>query len=59
MRNAKTARKTVRDDDCELIRAINAGQSERFEELVRKYQQMVYNFGLRMCGEPRDSEDLV
>ncbi|MDJ0990779.1 MAG: sigma-70 family RNA polymerase sigma factor [Desulfobacterales bacterium] len=59
MGNAKTARKTVQDDDCELIRAINAGQSERFEELVRKYQQMVYNFGMRMCGEPRDSEDLV
>ena len=59
MRNAKTARKTVQDDDYELIRAINAGQSERFEELVRKYQQMVYNFGMRMCGEPRDSEDLV
>ncbi len=59
MRNAKTARKTVQDDDYELIRAINAGQSERFEDLVRKYQQMVYNFGMRMCGEPRDSEDLV
>ncbi len=59
MGNAKTARKTVQDDDYELIRAINAGQSERFEELVRKYQQMVYNFGMRMCGEPRDSEDLV
>ena len=59
MGNAKTARKTVQDDDFELIRAINAGQAERFEELVRRYQQRVYNFGMRMCGEPRDSEDLV
>ncbi len=59
MGNARTVRPTVRDDDYELIRAINAGQSERFEELVRKYQQTVYNFGMRMCGEPRDSEDLV
>ena len=59
MGNAKTARKTVQDDDYELIRAINAGQSDRFGELVRKYQQKVYNFGMRMCGEPRDSEDLV
>ncbi len=59
MGNAKTARKTVPDEDYELIRAINAGQSERFEDLVRKYQQKVYNFGMRMCGEPRDSEDLV
>ncbi len=59
MGNAKTARKTVRDEDYDLIRSINAGQPERFQELVRKYQQKVYNFGMRMCGEPRDSEDLV
>ena len=59
MRDAKTARKPIQDEDFALVQAINAGQRERFEELVRKYQQKVFNFGMRMCGEPRDAEDLV
>ena len=59
MRDAKKVRTPIQDEDFELIKAINAGQPERFEELVRKYQQRVFNFGMRMCGEPRDAEDLV
>ncbi len=59
MRDANTVRKTIQDDDYGLIQAISGGQTERFEELVRKYQQTVFNFGMRMCGEPRDAEDLV
>lgn len=26
---------------------------------MEKYQQKLYNFGMRMCGEPRDAEDMV
>ena len=52
-------RKIVQDEDAELVRAINAGQSERFHELVRRYEQKVYNFGLRVCGNQRDAEDIV
>jgi RNA polymerase sigma-70 factor (ECF subfamily) len=59
MKDVKTVRKTIQDEDFALIRAINDGQVERFEELVRKYQQKVFNFGMRMCGETRDAEDLV
>jgi RNA polymerase sigma-70 factor (ECF subfamily) len=59
MREAKTARKPIQDEDFALIRAINAGRPERFQELVQKYQQKVFNFGMRMCGEARDAEDLV
>lgn len=59
MRDAKTARTKIRDDDFALIQAINDGQAERFQELVLKYQQKVFNFGMRMCGEARDAEDLV
>ena len=59
MRDAKIARKSIQDEDFALIQAINAGQTERFAELVRKYQQKVFNFGMRMCGESRDAEDLV
>jgi RNA polymerase sigma-70 factor (ECF subfamily) len=52
-------RKTVKDDDTELVRAINAGHAERFQELVRRYEQKLYNFGRRMCRNESDAEDLV
>ncbi|MFZ7127297.1 MAG: RNA polymerase sigma factor [Desulfobacterales bacterium] len=51
--------KMVRDEDFDLIQAINAGEVDRFHQLVQKYQRKLYNFGLRMCGEARDAEDLV
>jgi RNA polymerase sigma-70 factor (ECF subfamily) len=47
------------DEDAELIEAINAGQRERFHELVKQYEGKLYNFGLRMCRDARDAEDLV
>jgi RNA polymerase sigma-70 factor (ECF subfamily) len=52
-------RKTVSDDDTELVRAINAGHTERFQELIRRYEQKLYNFGRRMCRNESDAEDLV
>ena len=56
---ASQNRKKIKDQDTELIEAINAGQSERFSELLKRYEQKLYNFGLRMCGDARDAEDLV
>jgi RNA polymerase sigma-70 factor (ECF subfamily) len=58
-REIMNGKKTVRDDDFKLIQAINNGRTELFQELVGKYQQRLYNFGMRMCGESRDAEDLV
>ena len=52
-------RKKITDQDTELIEAINAGRSDRFPELLKRYEQKLYNFGLRMCGDSRDAEDLV
>ncbi len=52
-------RKKVTDQDTELIEAINAGHSDRFPELLQRYEQKLYNFGLRMCGDAQDAEDLV
>jgi RNA polymerase sigma-70 factor (ECF subfamily) len=52
-------RKTIIDDDTELVQAINAGRTERFPELVRRYEQKLYNFGRRMCRDESDAEDLV
>lgn len=52
-------RKKIRDNDTELIEAINSGRYELFQELVQRYEQKLYNFGLRMCGDAFDAEDLV
>ncbi len=49
----------IKDKDFELVEAINAGQYELFQELVKVYEQKLYNFGLRMCGDAYDAEDLV
>jgi RNA polymerase sigma-70 factor (ECF subfamily) len=51
--------KTVLDEDFELIQSINAGEAHRFQQLVERYQQKLFTFGMRMCGEVRDAEDLV
>ena len=59
IREIMNGKKTVRDDDFELIQSINKGRTELFQQLVGKYQQKLYNFGMRMCGESRDAEDLV
>jgi len=47
------------DDDFELIQAINAGQSGLFPELVRRYERKLYAFGMRMCRDVQDTEDMV
>ena len=52
--------KTKNDDkDTELIRAINGGRQDLFYELVNRYEKSLYNFGLRMCDNPSDAEDMV
>lgn len=49
----------INDEHFELVRDIVGGRAERFEELVGLYEKRLYNFGLRMCGDPSDAEDLV
>jgi len=49
----------IRDEDAELIEAINAGRKNLFFDLVKRYQHRLYNFGLRMCRDKSDAEDLV
>ena len=47
------------DQDYELVKAIQAGRKELFAELVQRYERSLYHFGLKMCAEPRDAEDVV
>ena len=56
----KPSEKPKNDDkDVELIRAINDGRQDLFYELVNRYEKSLYNFGLRMCDNPSDAEDMV
>ena len=52
-------RKTVKDDDFDLIQSINSGQVDKFYDLVKRYDQKLYNFSLRMCRDHNDAEDMV
>ncbi len=45
-------------DDRELVERAKLKDSAAFEELVRKYQQRVYNLALRMTGNEEDAFDL-
>ena len=47
------------DEDLALITAINSGQVASFHTLVDKYHRRLYNFGLKMCKDVQDAEDLV
>jgi RNA polymerase sigma-70 factor (ECF subfamily) len=49
----------VKDKDFDLIQAINSGQVDRFHDLVKRYEQRLYNFSLRMCRDHSDAEDMV
>ena len=47
------------DQDFELIKAIQSGHRELFDQLVQRYEKALYNFGMKMCAEPRDAEDVI
>jgi RNA polymerase sigma-70 factor (ECF subfamily) len=49
----------IRDNDYDLVQEINSGSIDRFQELVERYDQKLYNFSLRMCRDASDAEDLV
>jgi len=55
----KPKQQKVKDEDFDLIQAINSGQVELFHDLVKRYEQKLYNFSLRMCRDHRDAEDMV
>src|SRR5210317_2457100 len=52
-------RKKIKDEDFDLIQAINSGQADKFHELVKRYEQKLYNFSLRMCRDHSDAEDMI
>lgn len=55
----KSKQRIKQDEDAELIEAINSGQHNLYYDLVKRYERKLYNFGLRVCWDARDAEDLV
>ena len=61
-RSQDTAASPVRPiplEDMELIEKVKAGQREAYGELVKKYQDRVFNTCWRICGHLEDARDLT
>ena len=49
----------IKDKDFDLIQAINSGEVDKFQDLIKRYEAKLYNFSLRMCRDPSDAEDMI
>lgn len=45
--------------DDELVRRVQAGNSEAFEELVRRYERRVYSITYRLLGNEQDASEAL
>ena len=45
--------------DDELVAAARAGSPEAIEALLETYQQRIFGFGLRMCGDAEDAKEVL
>jgi RNA polymerase sigma-70 factor (ECF subfamily) len=46
-------------EDLELVDSIHKGRTDLFHQLLGKYQKRIYNFGLKICPNSQDAEDMV
>jgi len=51
--------KKMEDYDHELIARFKKGSMTAMEKIVEKYEEMLFNFGKRMCGHTQDAEDIM
>jgi RNA polymerase sigma-70 factor, ECF subfamily len=47
------------DADHDLVAAAQAGDRQALERLLRKHEPAVYRFGMRMCREREDAQDVL
>src|SRR5512136_29735 len=45
--------------DQKLLMAARGGDRDALETLLLRYQPRVYRFGMKMCGDPDDAEDVL
>lgn len=50
---------SLAEQDDALIRAALAGSARAWDQLVRRHETQVYNFSLRLTGNPTDALDLM
>ncbi|MBN2124439.1 MAG: sigma-70 family RNA polymerase sigma factor [Deltaproteobacteria bacterium] len=51
--------KKIDDPDHDLITRFKQGSPGAMEEIVERYEERLFNFGLRMCGHIQDAEDIM
>ena len=42
-----------------LLQAARGGDTEALEALLRRYQPQIYRFGMKMCRDPEDAQDIL
>jgi RNA polymerase sigma-70 factor (ECF subfamily) len=47
------------DSDAPLIAAAQAGDRHAVEELLARYEERIYRFGLRMCGDEESAREVL
>ena len=47
------------DSETALIEAARAGDRRAIDELLARYEQPIYRFGLRMCGDEESARDVL
>jgi RNA polymerase sigma-70 factor (ECF subfamily) len=47
------------DEEHRLIERFKQDDPDAMEEIVGLYEEGLYNFGLRMCGQREDAEDII
>ena len=57
--DARCAMRPVPLEEVELVEKVKAGQTEAYGELVRRYQDRVFNTCWRICGHLEDARDLT
>lgn len=46
-------------DDQELLDRARAGQQQALEQLLERHQSRIYRFGMKMCRDPEDANDVL
>lgn len=47
------------DDDRDLLDAARAGDRTAIDEILARYEQAIYRFGLRMCGDEESAREVL
>jgi RNA polymerase sigma-70 factor (ECF subfamily) len=50
---------TASEDDRELLAAARTGDRVAIDELLARYEQPIYRFGLRMCGDEESAREVL